>query len=95
MKLEKYIVIVSYVSHETKTSVTVSPVFLTAIEALLWHKNAVENASVHASEKSYSFYEICNWTGIDSTKLFTKSKFDMEALARMEIETIFPNPTIA
>jgi hypothetical protein len=90
MKIEKYIYISSFVSYETKTSVTTSPVFFTAIEALLHLKKAKADASPHSSEKSYQFYEICNWVNIDSTQLFTKSEFDMEMMARKEAEELFP-----
>lgn len=94
MKQDKYIIISSFVSYETKTSVTTSPVFYTAVEALLWLKKTKEEASPHSSEKSYQFYEICNWVSIDSTKLFTKSELEMECLARHEIEELFPKKEI-
>ena len=89
MKIEKYIVISSYVSHETKTAVSVSPVFFTAIEALLWFKKVKADASPYSSEKSYSFYEVCNWSSIDSTQMYNKSEFDMEYLAKKEAEELF------
>lgn len=92
MKIEKYIYISSFVSYETKTSVTTSPVFHTAIEALLHLNKAKTDASPHSSEKSYQFYEICNWTSIDSTQLFTKSEFDMQMIARKEAEELFTAP---
>lgn len=92
MKIEKYFVVSSYVSYEAKTSVTTSPVFDTAIETLLWFKKTKGEASPYSSEKSYSFYEVCNWVSIDSTKLFTKSEFDMEALAKQEAEALFAKP---
>jgi hypothetical protein len=88
---EKYILITSYVSYETKTSVTTSPVFNTAIEALLHLKKVKALESEHASEKSYSFYELCHWAGIDSTQLYGKSLLDMEAIARIEAEALL-NP---
>jgi hypothetical protein len=84
MKTEKYIVISSYVSHEQKTAVTTSPVFHTAIEALLHLNKVVADASPYASEKSYSFYEVCNWVNIDSTMLYTKSRHEMELIAKQE-----------
>ncbi len=89
MKIEKYFVVSSYVSYEAKTSVTISPVFDTAIETLLWFKKTKADASPFSSEKSYSFYEVCNWSNIDSTKLFTKSEFDMEMLAKKETADLF------
>jgi hypothetical protein len=92
MKIEKYFVVSSYVSYETKTSTTTSPVFDTAIETLLWFKKTKAEASPHSSEKSYSFYEVCNYTSIDSTKIYTKSEFEMELLARSEYEALLPAP---
>ena len=89
MKKEKYIVISSYVSHEAKTAVTASPVFYTAIEALLWFKKVKADASPYSSEKSYSFYEICNWVNIDSTMLYTKSEYEMELIAKQESADLF------
>ena len=89
MKIEKYFVVSSYVSYEAKTSVTTSPVFDTAIETLLWFKKTKAEVSPYSSEKSYSFYEVCNWSSIDSTKLFTKSEFDMEMLAKKEASDLF------
>ena len=91
MHIEKYILITSYVSHETKTSVTTSPVFNSAIEALLHLKKVKALESEYSSPKSYSFYELCYWAGIDTTQLYTKSIFDMEALARIEAEALL-NP---
>jgi len=90
MKLEKYFVVSSYVSYEAKTSVTTSPVFDTAIETLIWLNKTKAEVSPYSSEKSYSFYEICNWVNIDSTKLFSKSEFDMQMLARKESEALLP-----
>lgn len=89
MKPEKYFVVSSYVSHEAKTSVTTSPVFDTAIETLIWFKKTKADVSPYASEKSYSFYEICNWVTIDSTKLYTKSEYDIEMLAKKEAADLF------
>lgn len=89
MKQEKYIIITSYISYETKTSVTTSPVFHTAIEALLHLKKVTCDNSSFASDKSYSFYEICNWVIIDSTMLYTKSKEEMEAIAKQESADLF------
>ena len=89
MKIEKYIIISSYVSHETKTAVTTSPVFLTAIECLLWFKKTKAEVSLYSSEKSYSFYEICNWSNIDSTMLYTKSEHEMEMIAKKEAADLF------
>lgn len=91
MKLEKYFVVSSYVSYEAKTSVSISPVFDTAIETLLWFKKTKAEASPHSSEKSYSFYEVCNYTAIDSTKIYTQSEQGMEVLARNEAEALL-NP---
>ena len=92
MKIEKYFVVSSYVSYEAKTSVTISPVFDTAIETLLWFKKTKAEASPHSSEKSYSFYEVCNYSSIDSTKIYTQSEQGMEVLARNEYETLLPAP---
>lgn len=89
MKKEKYIVISSYVSHEAKTSVTISPVFNTAIETLLWFKKTKAEASPHSSEKSYSFYEVCNWVSIDSTQMYSKDEYAMELIAKQEASDLF------
>ena len=95
MKIEKYFVVSSYVSYEAKTSVTTSPVFDTAIETLLWFKKTKAEVSPFSSEKSYSFYEVCNYDAIDSTKLYTKSEFDMEMLAKKETADLFaPAPEV-
>ena len=95
MKKEKYIVISSYVSHEAKTSVTISPVFNTAIETLLWFKKTKAEASPHSSEKSYSFYEVCNWVSIDSTQMYSKDEYAMELIAKQEASDLFaPAPVI-
>jgi hypothetical protein len=95
MKKEKYIIISSYVSHETKTAVTTSPVFYTAIEALLWFKKVKADASPYSSEKSYSFYEICNWVNIDSTMLYSKSEYEMELIAKQESADLFAPVEVA
>ena len=89
MKKEKYIVISSYVSHEAKTSVTISPVFNTAIETLLWFKKTKAEASPHSSEKSYSFYEVCNWVSINSTQMYSKDEYAMELIAKQEASDLF------
>ena len=95
MKKEKYIVISSYVSHEAKTSVTISPVFNTAIETLLWFKKTKAEASPHSSEKSYSFYEVCNWVSIDSTQMYSKDEYSMELIAKQEASDLFaPAPDV-
>jgi hypothetical protein len=92
MKYEKYFVVSSYVSYEAKTSVTVSPVFDTAIETLLWFKKTKADASPHSSEKSYSFYEVCNYSSIDSTKIYATNEIAMEVLARDEYQALLPAP---
>jgi hypothetical protein len=92
MHIEKYILISSYVSHEQKTSVTTSPVFDSAIEALLHLKKVKALETEYSSPKSFSFYEICYWAGIDSMQMYTKSVFDMEFLARKEAESFLTPP---
>ena len=92
MKTEKYFVVSSYVSYEAKTSVTVSPVFDTAIETLLWFKKTKADASPHSSEKSYSFYEVCHYSSIDSTKIYATNEIAMELLARDEYQILLPAP---
>ena len=92
MHSEKYFIVSSYVSYETKTSVTTSPVFDTAIEALLWFKKTKAEASPHSSEKSYSFYEVCHYPHIDSTKIYATNEVAMEVLARNEYEALLPAP---
>lgn len=92
MKTEKYFVVSSYVSYEAKTSVTVSPVFDTAIETLLWFKKTKADASPHSSEKSYSFYEVCHYASIDSTKIYATNEIALEVLARDEYQTLLPAP---
>ena len=92
MKTEKYFVVSSYVSYEAKTSVTVSPVFDTAIETLLWFKKTKADASPHSSEKSYSFYEVCHYASIDSTKIYATNEIAMELLARDEYQILLPAP---
>lgn len=96
MHIEKYILISSYVSYGAKTSVSTSPVFGTALEALLHLKKCKAEATEHSSEKSYQFYELNHWVGIDSTQLYTKSEFDMQMLARKEAEALLnaPSPVI-
>ena len=94
MKIEKYFVVSSYVSYEAKTSVTVSPVFDTAIETLLWFKKTKADASPHSSEKSYSFYEVCHYASIDSTKIYATNEIALEVLARDEYQTLLPAPEV-
>jgi hypothetical protein len=84
MLITKYIVISSFVQFEQKTSVTATNGFNTAIEALLHHKNCIENDNKESSYKSYSFYEICHFTCINSIHLYTKSEEEMKVLARIE-----------
>lgn len=96
MLIQKYILISSFVSYETKTSVTTSPVFSTALEALIHFNKCKAEASPESSPKSYQFYELCHWVGIDSTQLYTKSESEMQTTARQEAEALLnaPSPVI-
>lgn len=94
MLITKYIVISSFVQFEQKTSVTATNGFNTAIEALLHQKNCIENDNKESSYKSYSFYEVCHFTGINSLHLYTKSEWDMQMIARKEAENLLTEFTI-
>lgn len=90
MHIEKYLVITSFVQYEQKTTSTQSPVFDTALEALLYVKAGKANTKDSQAERSYQFYELCVWVSIDSIKLFGKSEEDMQTLARKEALELFP-----